>query len=45
MVATADICNQSGLAQAVNDARNRFGTITGVIHGAGVIDDGPLMTK
>ncbi|WP_353473838.1 beta-ketoacyl synthase N-terminal-like domain-containing protein [Salipiger sp. H15] len=45
MVAAADVCNRAQL-QAVRDvAEARFGRITGVIHGAGVIDDAPLLTK
>ncbi|SMX26462.1 Phthiocerol/phenolphthiocerol synthesis polyketide synthase type I PpsE [Pelagimonas phthalicica] len=45
MVRAADVCNRDQM-QAVKDAAEaEFGPITGVIHGAGVIDDAPLMTK
>ncbi|GGG78402.1 hypothetical protein GCM10011415_29240 [Salipiger pallidus] len=45
MIAAADVCNKARLAQVKAEAEARFGRITGVIHGAGVIDDGPLLTK
>ncbi len=45
MVAAADSCNHSQMQRVVDEAKERFGPITGVIHGAGVINDGPLQTK
>ena len=45
MVAAADVCNLTRMRAVKAEAESRFGRVTGVIHGAGVIDDGPLMTK
>ena len=41
----ADVCNVDEMAEAVETARATFGPINGVIHAAGVIDDGPLLAK
>ncbi len=41
MVAAADVCNPEDMAAAVAQARSRFGTINGVLHGSGVLDDAP----
>ncbi|OED50668.1 polyketide synthase [Rhodobacteraceae bacterium (ex Bugula neritina AB1)] len=41
----ADVCNSGDLRIAREQAEAAFGPITGVIHGAGVIDDGPLLAK
>ncbi|MFZ7090931.1 type I polyketide synthase [Primorskyibacter sp. 2E233] len=45
MVAAADVCNLTQMTRVRDEAEARFGPITGVIHGAGVIDDAPLLTK
>lgn len=45
MVLAADVCNRAQLQAARDAAEARFGRITGVIHGAGVIDDAPLLAK
>ncbi|MDU8910810.1 type I polyketide synthase [Aestuariicoccus sp. MJ-SS9] len=45
MTAAADVCNLTQMRRVVDAATERFGPITGVIHGAGVIADAPLMTK
>ncbi len=45
MVVTADVCNLEDMRAAKAMACERFGAITGVIHAAGVIDDGPLLAK
>ncbi|MFW2542725.1 type I polyketide synthase [Primorskyibacter sp. 2E107] len=45
MVVAADVCNAAQMQRVKDDAEQRFGTITGVIHGAGVIKDAPLLTK
>jgi acyl transferase domain-containing protein/thioesterase domain-containing protein/acyl carrier protein len=45
MVLTADVCNLGQMQAARRAVEDRFGPITGVIHGAGVIDDAPLLTK
>ena len=43
--AAVDVCN-TGQMQALRDETEKaYGRITGVIHGAGVIDDGPLLAK
>ncbi|MBY6069268.1 acyltransferase domain-containing protein [Leisingera aquaemixtae] len=41
----ADVCNSGDLRKARAQAEDAFGPVTGVIHGAGVINDGPLLAK
>ncbi|UWQ30885.1 type I polyketide synthase [Leisingera sp. M523] len=41
----ADVCNSGELRRARAQGEAAFGPVTGVIHGAGVIDDGPLLAK
>ena len=41
----ADVCNKGQMQAARAEAEAHFGRITGVIHGAGVIDDAPLLAK
>ncbi len=45
MVAVADVCNLEQMRATVMEATERFGAIHGLVHAAGVIDDGPLLTK
>lgn len=45
MVGAADVSNHAAMQTVVDDATKAFGPITGVIHGAGVVDDAPLLTK
>ena len=45
MVAAADVSNVEEMRGAVEQVQMRFGPINGVIHGAGVIADEPLMSK
>ncbi len=45
LVVTADVCNVQDMRAAVNAGVARFGRIRAVVHAAGVVDDGPLMTK
>ncbi|KAA8607601.1 type I polyketide synthase [Salipiger aestuarii] len=45
MTCAADVCNLGQMRSLRDDIEQRLGPIAGVIHGAGVIDDGPLMTK
>ena len=45
MVAAADVCNIDEMRSALDTVRARFGTIHGVIHAAGAIDDAPLLAK
>ncbi len=45
MIAAADVCNLTQMQRVIDAAEARFGQITGVIHGAGVIADAPLLTK
>ena len=45
MVVAADVCNFQEMAKVVEGAQARFGPINGVVHAAGVVDDGPLLTK
>ena len=41
----ADVCHSDQMRSAFDEARTRFGRINGVIHGAGTIDDGPILGK
>ncbi|WP_446728335.1 type I polyketide synthase [Phaeobacter sp. QD34_3] len=41
----ADVCNSGQMRTAVQAAEAQFGPLTGVIHGAGTIDDAPLLAK
>jgi acyl transferase domain-containing protein/thioesterase domain-containing protein/acyl carrier protein len=45
LVLAADVCNVKEMQAAAEQARQRFGRIHLVVHGAGVVDDGPLLTK
>jgi len=42
---SADVADPSKIADALRDARRHFGCINGVIHAAGLIEDGPLQIK
>ncbi|MFC6584917.1 acyltransferase domain-containing protein [Sulfitobacter aestuariivivens] len=44
-VAGADVANLAKMRRVVQDLTDRHGRITGVIHAAGVLDDGPLLGK
>jgi acyl transferase domain-containing protein len=44
-ILTADVTDQAQLDAAVAAARSRFGPLNGVIHAAGVLDDGPIQLK
>lgn len=41
----ADVCNVDEMTNVIRQAKEKFGTINGVIHAAGVIDDAPLLGK
>jgi acyl transferase domain-containing protein/thioesterase domain-containing protein/acyl carrier protein len=41
----ADVCNSAEMRAAVDRAETTFGALNGVIHGAGVIEDGPILAK
>jgi acyl transferase domain-containing protein/thioesterase domain-containing protein/NAD(P)-dependent dehydrogenase (short-subunit alcohol dehydrogenase family)/acyl carrier protein len=45
MVIPADVCNAEEMRTAKAAAEARFGPVRAVIHAAGVVNDGPLMTK
>lgn len=45
LVAPADVCNLEDMRGAVALGEARFGKVHAVIHAAGVVNDGPLMTK
>ncbi|MFW2589660.1 type I polyketide synthase [Sagittula sp. SSi028] len=45
LVVAADVCNADQMRAARDTIEARFGAVTGVIHGAGVIADGPLLSK
>jgi acyl transferase domain-containing protein/thioesterase domain-containing protein/acyl carrier protein len=42
---SADVTNSEQIEEALGIARQRFGDIHGVIHAAGLIEDGPLQIK
>lgn len=44
-VVAADITDAAAAARAVATARERFGGLDWVIHAAGILDDGPLLTR
>jgi len=45
LVLAGDVCHSDEIRHVVETAKNRFGAIHGVIHGAGLIEDGPLLVK
>ncbi len=45
LVIAADVCNVQDMQAAADQAQQCFGRIEVVIHAAGVVDDGPLLTK
>ena len=45
MVARGDVTDRDRMAEIVRTAITRFGTINGVVHGAGALDDGLIATK
>jgi hypothetical protein len=45
MVARGDVTDRERMAEIVRTAVGRFGTINGVVHGAGALDDGLIATK
>ncbi|MEZ4644337.1 MAG: SDR family NAD(P)-dependent oxidoreductase [Chloroflexota bacterium] len=45
LVLAADVTNREQMTQAVAQTRKHFGTIHGVIHAAGVLDDGLIQLK
>ncbi|MEM7236197.1 MAG: beta-ketoacyl synthase N-terminal-like domain-containing protein [Pseudomonadota bacterium] len=45
LTAAADVCNVEEMRQAIDAADAAFGPVTGLIHAAGTVDDGPLMAK
>lgn len=45
MIVAADVCNLDDMQRAVREVDARFGKINGVVHAAGVINDGPMLAK
>jgi acyl transferase domain-containing protein len=45
LTVSADVTDSKQIAEALHIARQRFGDIHGVIHAAGLIEDGPLQIK
>jgi malonyl CoA-acyl carrier protein transacylase/acyl carrier protein len=45
MTAAADVSNLQQMIKVVNQAKKRFGTINGVLHTAGVIDDAGVIQR
>jgi len=45
MVCAADVADSDQLGRVVEEACSRFGRIDGVVHAAGVLDDGPLLAR
>ena len=44
-VAGGDVSNLAQMRRVIEDIQTRHGALNGVIHGAGVLDDGPLLAK
>ncbi|MBB4174374.1 acyl transferase domain-containing protein [Sulfitobacter noctilucicola] len=44
-VAAADVANLAQMRRVVSDLTERYGSVTGVIHAAGTLDDAPLLAK
>ncbi|MCR9212907.1 MAG: SDR family NAD(P)-dependent oxidoreductase [Proteobacteria bacterium] len=45
LTVAADVADTESLAKALNQIREKFGEVSGLFHGAGIIDDAPLMMK
>jgi acyl transferase domain-containing protein/thioesterase domain-containing protein len=45
LVVTGDVCHRDDVKRAIESGLTRFGSINGVIHTAGVLEDGPLQIK
>ena len=45
LVLSADVSDRQAMAGVVSDCRDYFGTINGVFHAAGTLEDGPIATK
>ena len=41
----ADVTDSDAMHEAVGEAVSRFGRIDGVVHAAGILDDGPLLAR
>ena len=44
-VYSCDVCDRDELRRTIDDVHAHFGAIDGVIHAAGMLDDGPLQLK
>ncbi|HEB54456.1 MAG TPA: SDR family NAD(P)-dependent oxidoreductase, partial [bacterium] len=44
-VVAADVADRESMANCVQIATTRFGSPFGIVHAAGVLDDGPLLTR
>ena len=44
-VLAADVCNVNDMRAATRQTQERYGRIHLVVHAAGVVDDGPMLTK
>jgi acyl transferase domain-containing protein len=42
---SADVADRRAMARVIGECRARFGTINGVFHAAGVLDDAPIAAK
>ena len=45
LVFSADVADRAAMARVVSDCKLHFGTINGVFHAAGSLEDGPIATK
>ena len=45
LVLSADVTDKSALAVALDEVKAQFGGIDGVFHGAGIMDDAPMLGK
>ncbi|MCP4192164.1 MAG: SDR family NAD(P)-dependent oxidoreductase [Planctomycetaceae bacterium] len=44
-IVQADVCNREDLRRVDAEARARFGAVHGIVHAAGILDDGPVLHK
>ena len=45
LIVKADVCNRDDMEGVVAEANKAFGCIHGIVHAAGVLDDGPALHK
>lgn len=45
LILSTDVTNKAAIGKAIEKARSEFGGIDGVFHGAGIMDDAPMLGK